>query len=319
MNNIKKLRTSFGYTQQELADKMQLSKSTIAMLENGSRLPSVDTLVKLSNIFNVSTDYILGNTTIENPKKEIEDYLSKLNLTEEEYSLYIENAIKAEKLHLPTGNTRIDEIWIILFQIYEDYLKVGYSKNEKLNNLNTFYKKDFTDEEIDELDNLYKPIDTAFLNLLKSLDKNKILHKEQSNVFPTADTPQKYPVLGKISAGLPLLAIENIEGYMYAPSSKIQQGYDYFFLRVQGDSMNLKFPDGCLLLVQKQPELENGQIGVIRVNGDDATVKRFKEENNLIILEPMSSNPEHQVQIYNPQKIKIEIIGKVICAITDIN
>ena len=83
--------------------------------------------------------------------------------------------------------------------------------------------------------------------------------------------------------------------------------------------MNLKFPDGCLLLVQNQPDLENGQIGVIRVNGDDATVKRFKCENDLVILEPMSSNPEHQVQIYNPQKIKIEIIGKVICAITDIN
>ena len=83
--------------------------------------------------------------------------------------------------------------------------------------------------------------------------------------------------------------------------------------------MNLKFPDGCLLLVQKQPELENGQIGVIKVNGDDATVKRFKEENGLIILEPMSSNSDHQVQIYNPQKIKIEIIGKVICSITDVN
>lgn len=83
--------------------------------------------------------------------------------------------------------------------------------------------------------------------------------------------------------------------------------------------MNLKFPNGCLLLVQKQPELENGQIGVIMVNGDDATVKRFKQENDLVILEPMSSNPEHQVQIYNPQKIKIEIIGKVICSITDVN
>ena len=57
--------------------------------------------------------------------------------------------------------------------------------------------------------------------------------QEQSNIFPTADTPQKYPILGKISAGLPLLAVENIEGYMYAPSSKIQQGYEYFFLRVQ--------------------------------------------------------------------------------------
>ena len=83
--------------------------------------------------------------------------------------------------------------------------------------------------------------------------------------------------------------------------------------------MNLKFPDGCLLLVQKQPELENGQIGVVMVNGDDATVKRFKKENNLVILEPMSSNPEHQVQIYNTQNINIEIIGKVICSITDVN
>ncbi len=143
--------------------------------------------------------------------------------------------------------------------------------------------------------------------------------KQDNNVFPTVDVPQKYPVLGKISAGLPILAIENIEGYMYAPSSKIQSGYDYFFLRVIGDSMNLKFPNGCLLLVQKQPELENGQIGVIMVNGDDATVKRYKVENDLVILEPMSSNPEHQVQIYNPKKTKVEIIGKVICAITDVN
>ncbi len=143
--------------------------------------------------------------------------------------------------------------------------------------------------------------------------------RQDSNAFPTVDVPQKYPVLGKIRAGLPILAVENIEGYMYAPSSKIQAGYDYFFLRVIGDSMNLKFPDGCLLLVQKQPELENSQIGVIRVNGDDATVKRFKQEGDLVILEPMSSNPEHQVQIYNPKKTKVEIIGKVICAITDVN
>ena len=222
MNNIKKLRTKFGYTQQELADKIQLSKSTIAMLENGSRLPSIDTLVKLSNIFNVSTDYLLGNTTMENPKNEIENYLSTLNLTEEEYSLYIENAIKTETLHLPAGNTRIDEIWTVLFQVYEDYLCTGYSKRNIEDTDN--YKQTLKNNE---------PMDIAFLNLLKSLDKNKILHREQSNVFPTADTPQKYPVFGKISAGLPLLAIENIEGYMYAPSSKIQQGYDYFFLRVQ--------------------------------------------------------------------------------------
>lgn len=133
-----------------------------------------------------------------------------------------------------------------------------------------------------------------------------------SNVTPLPDTPMSIPVLGKISAGLPLLAVENIEGYDFAPCSDIKKDYEYFYLIVNGDSMNLVFQDGYRLLVQKQDTLENGEIGVIMVNGYDATVKRFRRENDMIILEPMSSNPEHHVQIYNPKEIEVRIIGKVI-------
>lgn len=136
--------------------------------------------------------------------------------------------------------------------------------------------------------------------------------KIESNVFPTADIPKKVPVIGKISAGLPILAVENIEGYEFAPSSHIKEGYEYFYLRVQGDSMNLKFNEGDIVLIQKQDTLENDEIGVILVNGDDATVKKYKSENGLIILEPMSTNPENTVQIYNPKNISIKIIGKVV-------
>ena len=135
---------------------------------------------------------------------------------------------------------------------------------------------------------------------------------ENKNNSLTIDMAVKIPVVGRISAGLPILAVENIEGYEFAPASKIKKGFDYFYLRVQGDSMNLKFNDGDIVLVQKQDTLENDEIGVILVNGDDATVKKYKSENGLVILEPMSSNPEHAVQIYNPQKISIRIIGKVI-------
>lgn len=142
-------------------------------------------------------------------------------------------------------------------------------------------------------------------------EKNPVL-KPDNNVFPMQDIPIKVPILGKISAGLPILAVENIEGYEFAPSSFIKQDFEYFYLRVSGDSMNLKFPEGNLVLVQKQDNLENGEIGVILVNGFDATVKRFKEENGFVILEPMSSNPENTTQIYNPQNIEIKIIGKVI-------
>lgn len=134
----------------------------------------------------------------------------------------------------------------------------------------------------------------------------------ESNVFPITDIPKKVPVVGRISAGLPILATENIEGYEFAPSSQIKEGYTYFYLRVQGDSMNLKFNEGDIVLVQKQDDLENNEIGVILVNGFDATVKKYRKENGLVILEPMSTNPENTVQIYNPKDISIKIIGKVI-------
>lgn len=133
-----------------------------------------------------------------------------------------------------------------------------------------------------------------------------------SNVFPINDKPIKVPVIGRISAGLPILAQENIEGYEFAPSSMIKEGFEYFYLKVQGDSMNLKFNNGDIVLVQKQDELENNEIGVILVNGYDATVKKYKAENGLVILEPMSTNPENTVQIYNPKDISIKIIGKVV-------
>lgn len=136
--------------------------------------------------------------------------------------------------------------------------------------------------------------------------------KSDSNVFPIADIPKRIPVVGKISAGLPILATENLEGYEFAPSSYIKEGFDYFYLRVQGDSMNLKFNNGDIVLVQKQDTLENNEIGVILINGFDATVKKYRSENKLIILEPMSNNPEHNVQIYNPKEIEVKIIGKVV-------
>ncbi len=165
-----------------------------------------------------------------------------------------------------------------------------------------------------KMSNVFKLAD--FLNVspiyLAGWSDEKYVKKEQSNIFPVTDKIVELPVLGKVSAGLPLLAVENLEGHAFAPSSKLKLGLEYFYLRVQGDSMNLKFSDGDLVLVQKQDDLDNDEIGVISINGYDATVKKFKRENGLIVLQPMSTNPEHTVQIYNPKDVSIKIIGKVI-------
>ena len=66
MNRIKNLREELNMTQQELADKLEGAKSTVAMYEKGNRKPSLEVLVKLSEIFDCSIDYLLGKTDVRN-------------------------------------------------------------------------------------------------------------------------------------------------------------------------------------------------------------------------------------------------------------
>lgn len=69
MNRIKTLREDFGYTQQDLANKLNSSKSVIGLYESETRKPSLEILVKLSEIFNCSIDYILCKSDIRNPEE----------------------------------------------------------------------------------------------------------------------------------------------------------------------------------------------------------------------------------------------------------
>lgn len=120
----------------------------------------------------------------------------------------------------------------------------------------------------------------------------------------------KIPVLGYIAAGLPLYADEHIEGYTY---TELNHGGEYFALRIKGDSMTAaNIPDGSLVTVRVQPQVENGEIAAVRVNNENVTVKRFKKDKNIVQLIPQSYNPEHQIQIYDLKKDKIDIVGKVV-------
>lgn len=123
------------------------------------------------------------------------------------------------------------------------------------------------------------------------------------------------PILGRVPAGEPLLADENIEGYlpidplMYSLTSPD----GLFFLRVQGESMNKVVSNGSYVLIKKQDYAENGDVIIAIVNGDDeATLKRYKElENNFIMLEPESTSSEFQPRIIG-KDTNFKIIGKVI-------
>lgn len=69
MNRIKMLREEFNFTQQDLANKLECSKSVIGLYESETRKPSMEVLLKLSEIFDCSIDYILGKSDIRNPEK----------------------------------------------------------------------------------------------------------------------------------------------------------------------------------------------------------------------------------------------------------
>lgn len=310
---IKELRKEKDITQDQLAEMLNVVPTAITNYESGYSQPTLEALTKLGNIFNVSIDYLLGNTSITNPQKYLEEKLATYYLTEDEYDLIMNDIISKETINLSILNSenknmkKVKQAYCEIFNVYVNYLE-----NSPLDTIVNI-------DNVEDIKDNIKPIDIKFITMLKSINKNKVIYKKDTNAFSTIDIPKQYPVLGKISAGLPILAVENIEDYSYAPSSKIQEDYDYFFLRVQGDSMNMEFPNGCLLLVQKQPTLEKGQIGVFRINGDDATVKRFQEENGFILLEPRSTNPIHKTQTYDPKKVKIEIIGKVVSYIGDVN
>lgn len=121
---------------------------------------------------------------------------------------------------------------------------------------------------------------------------------------------QRVPILGRISAGLPLYAEEQVEGSIWV---EVGGAGEYFALRVKGDSMNAAHIfEGNLLIVRKQEVVENGEIAVVMIDDNDATVKRFHRQGNTVTLMPQSTNPKHLPQIYDTSQTSVRVIGKVI-------
>ena len=116
------------------------------------------------------------------------------------------------------------------------------------------------------------------------------------------------PLLGRIRAGLPVLAEENREGTIPLPREWVGDEA-VFLLKVEGDSMiDAHILPADMVLVRKQPRVENGEIVVARVDGDEATLKRFYRSDGRIRLKP--ENPRYQV--IELRADEVEIIGKVI-------
>lgn len=188
--NLKLLREAKDLTQQQLADKLSISRSTIGMYENGSREPDFETLEIIADFFNVDMGRLIGNLS---PKK---------------------------------GK------WI--------------------------------------------------------------------------------PVLGLVRAGIPMDAVEYILDYEEISEDMARQG-EFFALQIKGDSMEPRIKEGDVVIVRKQPDVESGDIAIVLVNGDEATIKKVQKFDGGINLIP--SNPNYNVLTFSQAQIEnlpVQILGKVV-------
>lgn len=124
---------------------------------------------------------------------------------------------------------------------------------------------------------------------------------------------KKIPVVSQISAGLPIYSEENLVDYIYFATDKIDSNKEKFGLKVSGDSMDKIFQDGDVVVVEKDSTVENGQLGVVMVNGYNATVKRIRYNEDQIILIPESNNINHYPQVYG-KKDEVKIVGRVVAS-----
>lgn len=237
-----------------------------------------------------------------------------------------------EELMLTCGylekNMEIDEV---LKNIFNQYLPI--LKELKLDDelINTMYNMTFEAQKYGEkFDKLASKLPIETQNKVYTIS-SEILSKTKevmSSTISDISLRVKYnlnsnltnklfniPVLGKIAAGQPLLAEEYLEGYLPVDPNiyGMTTPDDYFYLKVAGESMNLKVHNGDYALIHKQDYADDGDIIVAIVNGDDeATLKKYKIINeSTIALEPMSTLPMEPIYV-NLKDTNFKIIGKAI-------
>ena len=130
-----------------------------------------------------------------------------------------------------------------------------------------------------------------------------ILNGETGNIqkIELDDEPIQIRVMGKVAAGIPIEAVEDVIGEETI-SKKMAETGDYFGLRISGDSMEPLIHHGSIVIVRQQDDVENGDIAIVIVNGEDATCKKIEKFENGIMLVPI--NKAYKEKFYTNEEIE---------------
>ncbi len=117
------------------------------------------------------------------------------------------------------------------------------------------------------------------------------------------------PVMGRIAAGVPIEAIQQISHHVTVPATMLSGNGEHYALEVKGDSMiEAGINDGDIVVIREQIDAENGDIVVALVEDHEATLKRFRRRGNMIALE--AANPAYETRVFPDHMVKVQ--GKLV-------
>lgn len=156
------------------------------------------------------------------------------------------------------------------------------------------------------------------LSILLDADMNDIANKdlqfEDNSLTPISNTKSvTIKVLGRVAAGIPLEAVEDIIDTEEI-SDEMSRSGEFFGLQIHGDSMEPRIYDGDVVIVRKQDDAESGDIVIAMVNGNDATCKRLIKYSHGISLVSLNS-AKYEPMMFTPDEViqkPVRIIGKVV-------
>ncbi len=150
----------------------------------------------------------------------------------------------------------------------------------------------------------------GFLNIESNASRGISIIKEEQSGFEEVrnDIYRKIPIIGRVAAGSPILAVENIEGSVVIDSAFMKKSQDCFALKVKGDSMvNAGIFENDLVIVTPRNDAANGDI-VVAMLEDEVTVKTFEKKNGQVRLLPQNDNYQ-PIEVDKSKEFKI--VGKV--------
>lgn len=310
---LKEIRKEKGLTLRQIEKVSGVSNAYLSQVENGKRsVPTPDILMKIHEALGVSYEELMEKAGYISTEVRSE-LIPETVQTMESFNDFVELMKNATEMFIGAVTD-------------ED----GFIKNKFKKHFVNEIQKDFPELSKKELDELLNDPDVfnqifnhltmeeriSFLNVIikdfvgRGIDPNKVFKSNSQKISENLVPILRVPVLGYIAAGQPILADDHIEEWIEVPNMWNLKEGEVLVLKVKGDSMiGSRIFEGDRVVVKIQPEVENGEIAVVNINGSEATLKRVKKtENGQVILYP--DNPKYEPIFITNERSRV--IGKVI-------